>query len=244
MIKKIIKNRLAYFLVFLFQKVKRFPFLPKKIVFAIDIIFAALCFYISFYLRFVFLDDFTAFDFFYVKLLIYLVVTGLCFFFFNTYSEYVRFSSFRNILRVFMALFCSHVFVMLLFSSFPDFFVYSQYGRVASIISFLLSSYLMFFFRIIVRISYDYAIKTVAKRKGTPLLIYGIDAVHIGIANMIRLDEKFPYTVVGFIARNPLPKRHQIIGSQVYSPEDVFNDVIVNKGIKTILVHAEYLLLR
>ena len=91
----------------------------------------------------------------------------------------------------------------------------------------------------IVRLFYEYAVRTVVKRKGTPLLIYGIDAVHIGIAKMIRLDEKFPYTVAGFIARKPLPDRHQILGSRVYSIEDVFNGVIAHKGIKAVLVRAE-----
>jgi len=90
-----------------------------------------------------------------------------------------------------------------------------------------------------IRLLYDYIVSNVRKRKGTPLLIYGIDAVHIGIAKMLRLDEKFPYNVVGFIARNPIPDRHRILGSPVYSPEDVCNEAIINKGFKTVLVRTE-----
>jgi hypothetical protein len=63
-------------------------------------------------------------------------------------------------------------------------------------------------------------LRIVAKSAGTPLLIYGIDLVHIGIAKMIRHDENFPYTVVGFIGYKPIPKRYQILGSNVYSTEE------------------------
>jgi FlaA1/EpsC-like NDP-sugar epimerase len=225
------------------KKLQEFPYLPKQIVFVIDIIFVAACFFASFYIRHIFLDESGVFDYFYRKLLVCVGVSGIFFYIFNTYSEYLRFSSFRSILRIFLSLTCTHLFMLLFFRSFSLLFHYSPYCIVGFIISFFMSACLILFFRMMVRLTYDYVYRTVVKRKGTPLLIYGIDAVHIGIAQMIRLDEKFPYVVVGFIARAPIPSRHRILGSQVYSPEDVFNDeIIANKGIKAVLVRSEDLL--
>ena len=242
MIKKQLKRSIDRYVPVFLKKVQKFPYLPKQLIFTLDIVFAALCFFISFYLRYVFLDDSDAFDIFHFKLFVYLTITGCFFYLFNTYSEYVRYSSFRNIFRIFLSLFCSHALVMLLFSSFPVFFHYSPYGRVASITSFFMSAYLILLFRVVVRTFYDYVVRTLVKGKGIPLLIYGIDAVHIGIASMIRLDEKFPYYVAGFIARKPLPDSHQILGSRIYSMEDVFNkELIHSKGIKAILVRSEEL---
>ena len=168
-------------------------------------------------------------------------VTGLFFFIFNTYSEYVRFSSFRNVLRIFLALICSHLTMLLLFRSFPVVFHHSPYAKVAFIISVLLSACVIICFRMIVRLSYDYILSKFVNKKRIPLLIYGIDAVHVGIAKMIRFDENFPYVVAGFISHNPLPFHHRLLGSRVYSPEDVFNESLIDKGIKTVLVRAEEL---
>ena len=241
MIKNLIKRRIQYALPFFLKKVQKCPYLPKQLIFAIDLIFVAISFFFSCYVRYTLLNDVTAFTFFHVKLLICIVCAGCFFLIFNTYSEYVRFSSFRNILRIFLSLFCTYLCLFLLFRLFPVTFHHSLYAKVGFIISFLLSACIILCFRMTVRIFYDYVLKTVGKSKGTPLLIYGIDAVHIGIAKMIRLDEKFPYTVAGFVARKPIPDRHRILGSRVYSMEDVFNENIINKGIKTILVRAEEL---
>ena len=241
MFEKQIKRKVLYYLPFILKKVRKFPYLPKQLIFAVDMLFVAISFFFAYYIRATLLHDFTAFNLFFEKLFIYLAVTGFFFLLFNTYSEYVRFSSFRNIMRIFLALLCSHVFVLLLFRTFPVFFHYSSNGKVAAIISFLCAACTILCSRMIVRLLYDYALKTVVKRKGASLVIYGIDAVHIGIAKMLRLDENFPYLVAGFIASNPLPHPYRILGCQVYSPEDVFNQTIVNKGIHTVLVRAEEL---
>ena len=232
-------NRLVNLLL---KKLQNLPYLPNKWVFTIDLIFAALCYFISVYIRLAFLDDSAAFEYFFLKISVFLAVTGCFFYIFNTYSEYIRFATFWTMVRVFLALFCSHLFVMLLFSAFHDFFRFSPYGKVASVISFLLSTNLILFARAFVRLVFDYAFKNVGKKASIPILIYGIDAVHIGLAKLIRLDEKFPYVVVGFITRKPLSRRHRILGTPIYTPEDVINNVIAREGISTILVRSEDLI--
>ena len=241
MIKNLIKQKINNILPLFLKKVQKCPYLPKQLIFAIDVIFVAMSFFFSYYVRYTLMNDLTAFAFFHVKLLICIVFAGCFFLIFNTYSEYVRFSSFRNILRIFLSLFCTYLCLFLLFRSFPVTFHHFLYAKVGFIISFLLSACIILCFRMTVRIFYDFVLKMVGKSKGTPLLIYGIDTVHIGIAKMIRLDENFPYVVAGFIARKPIPDRLRILGSRVYSTEDVFNENITNKGIKTVLVRAEEL---
>ena len=234
-----LKQTIKRYLPFILKKLHKFPYLPCRLIFTVDIIFVALSFFLSYYIRYILLDDGSAFDFFHAKVFLCISVAGFFFYLFNTYTEYIRFSSFRNIIRIFMSLFCTHLSLLLLFSFFPAFFHYSHFAKVSFIISFLLSVCIILFCRMMIRIFYDYVLKTVAKRKGAPLLIYGIDAAHIGIAKMIFLDEKFPYSFVGFIADKPHPYRHRILGANVYSHEDVFNTVIASKGVKAILVRAE-----
>jgi len=221
------------------KKVQKFPYLPRKIIFAIDIIFVTVSIILSYYIRYALLDDHTAFTHIFEKLLICVPIAGFFFFIFKTCAEFIRFSSLWNVMRVFLALFCTYSFIYLSYIFFPKELFVSNFTLIGLIISFLISVCMIFFFRTLARLFYDFTIRNIARRKGTPLLIYGIDAVHIGIAKMIRLDENFPYSVEGFIARTLIPVRHRILGSRVYSTEDVFNEAIVNKGIKTVLVRAE-----
>jgi len=233
------KEKLANYLSSMLRKVKKFPFLPRKLIFAIDIIFVAFSLFFSSFILHTLLDDSSAYYFFYIKTVIGIAIAGFSFFIFNTDSEFYRFSSFRNVVKTFISLLFTHAFLLLFLYMFADIFRFSNYTILGLIISYLISVCVILFCRAMVRLFYDFAVQRTAIKKGTPLLIYGIDAVHIGIAKMIRLNERFPYDVVGFIARTPVPVHHRILGSRVYSAEDVCNNVITGKGIKTVLVRAE-----
>ena len=239
MIKKLLKRGIDnYFPVFL-RKLQKFPFLPEKLILGIDILFVSFSVFVAYYIRYVLLKDWAAFDGFYLKWMVCIVISGFFFVVFNTYSEFVRFSSFRNIVRIILSLLCTFLSLLALLRLFPHVSFYSKYSSVGMIIAFLLSVCSILFFRISVRVVYDYTVRNSLKENRIPLLIYGIDDVHIGVAKMIRADEKFPYTIAGFISPNQLPSRFKLLDSRVYSPEDVLNNVITNKGIQAVLVHKD-----
>ena len=180
MLKKQQQRFINEFLPIVFAKIRKTPHLPKRAVLAIDIFFVAVSFFIASYIRYAFLHDLSAFNHFYLDLLIYVVITGIFFLTFNTYSEILRFSSFHNILRILLALFLALVAILLLFrSTSPTLLHYSVSDKACFIVTFLLSSCIILSFRMMVNILYDYATGSFGKKKKTPLLIYGIDAVHI-----------------------------------------------------------------
>ena len=237
--KKRLKSVIDHYLPAILCKLQKFPFLPEKLILVIDILFVSFSIFFAYYIRFALLNDLAAFDKILWKLLVSVVVSGFFFLLFNTYSEFVRFSTFRNIMRIVLSLFCTFIFLQLCLWIFPVATSYSQYSEVGIIIAFLMSVCSILFFRIIVRVFYDYTLRNGVKGKQIPMLIFGIEAIHIGVAKMIRLDEKFPYSIAGFISPDPLPSRFRLLGSRVYSPEDVLNTIITSKGIKAILVHKE-----
>ncbi|MCL1938054.1 MAG: polysaccharide biosynthesis protein [Candidatus Azobacteroides sp.] len=241
MLKNLQHRIVDKYLSIIFTKLQKLPYLPKRMVFAMDMFIAAASFFVSYYIRYAFLADGSAFRFFYINLLLYIATAGFFFFAFNTYSEFVRFSSFRNIMRIFLALFCANAFLLLAFRLMPHAFHYSVYTKVGFIISFLLSSCSIFLFRMLVRILYDYMFGAFVKKKKTPMLIYGTDSVQIGIAKMIRANEYLPYTVAGFISPNRQTQHHRIVGCRVYSLEEVFNKLVPFRGIKTVLLRTEEL---
>ena len=237
--KRRLKRIIDKYLPVILNRLHKFPFLPEKLILVIDILFVSFSIFLAYYIRFGLLHDWAAFDRFFLKWLVCAVTSGFFFLLFNTYSEFVRFSTFRNIMRIVLSLFCTFLFLQLLLWIFPAATLYSQYSEVGMIIAFLLSVCSILFFRIIVRVFYDYTLRNGVKGKQIPMLIFGIEAVHIGVAKMIRLDDKFPYAIAGFIAPDPLPSRFRLLGSRVYSPDDVLKTIITSKGIKAILVHKE-----
>ena len=236
---KPLQKLLSNYLLPLISKLQKFPYLPKRVVFAVDIFFVAASLLLSYYIRYVFLNDRRAFDYFYVDLPLCIATASLFFLLFNTCSEFLRFASFRNILRIFVSLFCTNLFLLLLFRFCPKVFHYTVFAKVGFIISFLLSSCSILVFRMLIRILYDYSVGAFGKEKKIPLLIYGIDAVHIGMAKMIHANEYLPYTVCGFISPKPLSYRHRVTGQKVYSPDDVFNKIPALKGVNSILVRMD-----
>jgi len=237
--KQRLKRVIDKYLPAILDRLKKFPFLPEKLILIIDILFVLLSVLFAYYIRYALLKDFAAFDRFFMKWLSCAVTSGVFFLVFNTYSEFVRFSSFRNIMRIFLSLFCTFAFLQTLLWILPGVTLYSQYSEVGMIIAFLLSVCSILFFRIFVRVIYEYTLRNGVNEKRIPLLIFGIEAVHIGVAKMIRVDDKFPYSIAGFIAPNRLPSRFRLLGSRVYSPDDALNTVIASKGIRAILVHKE-----
>lgn len=239
MIKKLRQKIISDFFPVIFKKLKQTPYLPKRVVFAIDFLFVAIAFLLSCDIRYAFLRDQSAFNYFFIYLFFSVVLAGFFFLIFNTYSEFIRFTSFRNIMRIFISLFLANAVMLLLFRSMPELFHYSVYVKVGIIISFLLSTISILFFRMTIQILYDYATGSFGKKNKIPLLIYGIDSVHLGIANVIQANDNLPYIIVGFISPKPLPYRHKISNFRVYSPDDVFNKLIPLKGIKTVLIRTD-----
>jgi FlaA1/EpsC-like NDP-sugar epimerase len=145
--KQIFQQRLLY----IFFKLKKFPYLSRKIVLVMDILFVIMSFLFSNYICYFFLDYGLVFDY-YIDLPIYIVVVSTLFILFNTSSEFLRFSSYRSILRILFALFCTNLFLLLLFWIKPNIFYYTAYTKVGFIINFLLSCCAIGFCRMLIYI--------------------------------------------------------------------------------------------
>jgi FlaA1/EpsC-like NDP-sugar epimerase len=172
------------------------------------------------------------------KVVLCVAITGTFFLIFDTYTGFIRFSTFRDALRIFVALLCSNLCMLILSKSMPSIFQYSIYTKIELLVNFLLAFCTIFFTRMIVRLLFDIAIGTSKKKKS--LLIYGIEPTHIGLAKMIRSNEYLPYTVAGFISPTPI-SYHRIMNCPIYSMEDIFNDIIPLRHIEAILIRSEEL---
>jgi FlaA1/EpsC-like NDP-sugar epimerase len=221
-------------------KLNKFPYLPKKIIFSADMLMVMIVFTIAYFIR----DNFSLVSIgtklFLGKAVLCMAITGTFFLIFNTYTGFIRFSTFRDTLRIFMALLCANFVMFLLYKLMPYTFQYTINTKVGLLINFLLGFCTIFFFRMIIRLLFDISMGACGRKGKEPLLIYGIEPAHIGLAKMIRSNSYLPYTVVGFISPKPV-SHHRILDCPIYSVDTIFNDVMPLRRVKAVLIRSEEL---
>jgi len=220
------------------SKILSLPYLPKKTVFAADLLIVSVIFSAS-----VFLCDNLAGKTvlpipFAIKLILFVILSGLFFFLFSTYRGVLRYSSFRDAPRIFFSLLCSNAILLtILLCVYPE--------RTLSVITIIINLTLGFssiiIFRMVVRLFFDYVKTLYTNKKLLQLLIYGTNPVQISLAKMIR-DYKFlPYSIAGFISPETNTSKQKILNYSVYNKSDFFSNATFFQHIDALLIVSEEL---
>ena len=217
-----------------YGKLLHFPYLPKWIILFLDLLIVELAFFVTcvfFYLigRATITPAFLA-----INLGICLIVNLLFFLLFKTYTGIIRFSTFRDTLRIFQALLCANVSLFIVSIVFERFYSLSILPVSGFLLNFLYAFGTCFFFRMIVKLTYEYARKNTIRNKRTPILVYGTNAQLIEFANVLNGGDN--YKVVGFISNEERLINKEILGLPVYSVAEVKKHAPENKIFKAILI--------
>lgn len=169
-----------------------------------------------------------------------LLCVGIHFIFFaifRTYSEIIRYSSFKDLIRVAQAMGCSALAVIAV-----HFFTNSCPSRVFAhvqvrhiLIAEAIATGLMWLLRVSIKWVYDTYFRTEAAKN---VFIYGIRAGGIGLAKAIRSEKPMHYRLRGFISHDPALGANgtRLMGEPVYEVNASLPDVIRRKGIDAVLV--------
>ena len=232
-------QKLAYKI---FSFLKDYRYLPKKIILAADLSIVALSFSISCWICINLLDTSMVISTFLLRLLICVVVTGLFFVLFKTYLGIMRYSTYWDAMRIFLSVLCSNVALTLINKLISVYHQPAILSWEGFFINFILTFSAIFFFRMAVKLFFDFVVTSRAKaNKNIPLLIYGEGPTNVGFVNMISANESLPYRVVGFISSNRDTTNKEIVGFPVYNKNDIFEDFlsVVHIGVKAILVNPK-----
>ena len=224
----------------IFALLKDFQYLPKRIIFFVDLLIVALSFSISCLLFLNLLKAEMQIGVFILKLLICVIVTGLFFVIFKTYSGIIRYSNYRDAMRIFLSVFCSN-FVLIGINKLIAIFYGSILSWEGFFINFILAFCFIFLFRMVVKLFFDFLVTSQAKiKKGISLLIYGVGPTSIGLAKMILTNENLPYRVVGFISSDRNTTNKKILGHPIYNKDEIFENLVSLKDkANTILVNPK-----
>jgi FlaA1/EpsC-like NDP-sugar epimerase len=174
---------------------------------------------------------------FLLKLLIGVVVTLFFFYIIKPYVGIIRYSGFKDGVRVFAATMCILVSLIILNYITEKAFSYTILCKIGLFINFLLTSFFMFSFRMLVKLMHDFAgNRDTSDKKYTPILIFDVSATTVAIAEMIKNNPAAPYSLVGFVSPDNNVRDKSISGVPVYSMSDKDSRLIKRKSPAAMLI--------
>lgn len=169
-----------------------------------------------------------------ISLIITIFVNIVFFRVFRTYSGVLRFSSFIDVMRIFLSLSMSYAILMvanLIFymiegvKMLPDSVIFMAY---------VLNFALMAGSRISVKVFYE--LLNFDNRHSVNVFIYGAKEAGIGIAKSLRVNLRNRYRLRGFIADEPALIGKIMMGAKVYANDENLVEKIVEREVSTVII--------
>lgn len=168
-------------------------------------------------------------------MLIFTVVSVIGFRLFHTYSGFMRYASFVDLMRVTYG-----NVVNLALALVADVFVdmlplrlFVHFSTTRIFLIYIVATLLMWFLRIFVKTLYDVAF---SNSRALRVLIYGTMTGGVGLAKMINNQRPRHYVVKGFITHYSKAKHQEILGERVYSVEEDLAEIIRANDIEAVIV--------
>ncbi len=154
---------------------------------------------------------------------------------FHTYSGFMRYASFVDLMRVVYGNTISLVLVVIAdlgFQYLPgEFFV--NFSTTSICLIYIISTLLMWALRVFVKTLYDVAF---SNTRAIRVLIYGAMSGGVGLAKNVMSQRPRQYVVKGFISHHKNTKHQTIMGERVYSVCEDLADIIKSNDIEGVLV--------
>lgn len=216
-------------------------FLPRWAILILDVAIIAVSFLCAYLIAYQFDRAAESVASFRNAVITGVVINVIAFLIFKPYRNVLRFSSFRDILKIFVTLIVSYFANYII-----DRFVFSNMDIRVPPMSVVTLAYLIAFVvmsvsRIMVKMVWEKLSLDGHKSKIT--LIYGAKVMGCSIAKMLRSDPMSKFDVVGFIADEPDLIGKTVVGLPVYKNDEKLIDVLGRKNIEAVIIspakHAE-----
>jgi len=168
-------------------------------------------------------------------LMIFVLLSIPSFRLFHTYSGFMRYSSFVDLMRV---VYCNSLtLVLALLAEYgmeylpTNWFVHFNTTSICLI--YLIATLLMWALRIFVKTLYDVAF---SNKRALRVLIFGAMSGGVGLAKNLRSQRPRKFVVKGFISHLKNVKHQEIMGEKVYSVDDDLAAIIRKNDIEAVMI--------
>ena len=154
---------------------------------------------------------------------------------FHTYSGFMRYASFVDLMRVVYGNLISLVLVLIAdfgFQYLPGQF-FANFSTTSIFLIYIISTLLMWALRVFVKTLYDVAF---SNTRAIRVLIYGVMSGGVGLAKNVMSQRPRQFVVKGFISNLKNTKHQMIMGERVYSVTEDLAEIIKSKDIEGVLV--------
>lgn len=169
------------------------------------------------------------------KTILWTVVVNLIFFrVFRTYSNVLRFSSFVDIMRIFVSLTVSYALLMITSVLTESYLEFNLAPVSVLFMSCIISFAMMACSRVIVKTFFE-----ALNFDGTHsvnVFIYGAKEAGVNIAKALRVNLRNHYRLRGFIADEPELINKVMMGVRVFPNDDTLIDVLNDRDVQTIII--------
>ncbi len=215
---------------------ENFGYLPRWIIFAIDIFICVLSLIItSFIVRK--LSGFNLGDYLVHRTELAIVVVNILFFIIlRTYAGLIRHSSFIDAIKFFLA--STGTFISLLIIDYIFYLVHDEnvFELSKLVIYFSVSFTILFLMRVFVKQVYENFVKNANTDSIKNVLIYGIDANAIAIANAIKSETPSRFKPVGFVNKNEKNESKQVLGLPILLLNTKISDLLRANNAKDLIL--------
>lgn len=165
-----------------------------------------------------------------------LVLQGVFFWAFHTYSGILRYSTFVDTLKVTAAVVANGLFLFLanLIVKYVTNYINPPFFTTVLVIYVFVAITLLFGWRVIIKTVFEY----ISHRSNgvDKVLIYGTKSAGLSIAKMLQSNLESQYRPVGFIADKYDDIQHDLLGLNVYSLNEQLMDTLKKHHIRHIIV--------
>lgn len=217
---------------------KGFPYLPRWVVLIIDIFISIFAFTIAYLIYYQLQQQVVLLTPFLIKLSINVLVSFFFFVLFRSYVGIIRYSTLKDSFKVFLATFSSFLLMIVIGWILRRVFSVDIISVAGLLISFLLTFFGMFFFRMVVRLIHDLlGNDDFFGKRNMPILIFDVTPTAVAIAELIKNTPDSPYRLMGFLSPNDRKTNNSILGEPLYSMSKEDMIIIKKKRIKALLIN-------
>ena len=166
---------------------------------------------------------------------VFALVSVVGFRIFHTYSGFMRYASFVDLMRVTYGNLINLVLALIadwLLQLVPI-RVFAYFNTTSIFLIFIFSTLLMWALRVFVKTLYDVAF---SNSRAMRVLVYGAMTGGVGLAKMIQNQRPRRYVVKGFITHYQKARHSQILGETVYTADEDLATIIKENDIEAVIV--------
>lgn len=208
--------------------------LPIWTVLLIDVLIIVVSSLLAYALRYDFRSLFSESSSIDVTIVCTVAVNLIFFRAFRTYSNVLRFSSFVDIMRIFVALTVSYALLLIASIVVKSFTNINVAPITVLFMSYIISFAMMAYSRIVVKIFFE-ALNFDGSRSAN-VFIYGAKEAGVNIAKALRVSLRNHYRLRGFIADEPELINKVMMGVKVFPNDDTLIENLDDRDVHTIII--------